>query len=94
MSTDQSMWHKKFPRWNAANLETEGVRDHNQSVLVHQEHPVIEFIRQNDFNPVYCPCRIDDQKKLDGEWYLLSRLLFTTCCSSLRQHEIFSCQCI
>lgn len=80
-------WRKDFPKWTAANLETEGVLnvENNPWVFVHQDHPVISLLRHNSG---LIGCQIDDQPKIDGQWYKVTRQVLAACCSTLRSNVL------
>ena len=86
-SEEGLQWRKDFPRWTAANLETEGVLnvENNPWVFVHQDHPVISLLRHN---AGLIGCQIDDQPKIDGQWYKVTRQVLAACCSTLRSNVL------
>jgi hypothetical protein len=65
-----NQWRKDFPKYTAANIDTEGILEVQSCpyVFVHQDHPVISLLRHNS-NLI--GCNIDDQQKIDNEWYVL-----------------------
>jgi hypothetical protein len=82
-SEEGLQWRKDYPKWTAANLETEGVLhvDNNAWVFVHETHPVIALLRHNSS---LIGCKIDDQPKIDHEWFKVSRQVLSACCQTLR----------
>ena len=62
-----NQWRKEYPKYNASNIETEGVLEVQNCpyVFVHQEHPVISLLRHN---ASLIGCNIDAQPKIDNEW--------------------------
>ena len=76
-------WRSKYPKYNANNLEREGILDVNgqQYIFCSKDHPVIELLRQNK---EILNANIDDQQMIDGEWLKLTRQVFSTCCQTLR----------
>jgi hypothetical protein len=82
-SEDGLQWRKDYPKWTGANLETEGVLnvENNPWVFVHETHPVISLLRHN---AGLIGCRIDDQPKIDQEWYKVTRQVLSACCQTLR----------
>jgi hypothetical protein len=82
-SEEGQQWRKDYPKWTAANLETEGVLhvDNNAWVFVHETHPVIALLRHN---AALIGCKIDEQPKIDHEWYKVSRQVLSACCQTLR----------
>lgn len=73
----------QYSKWNASNLETEGVIDVNNQpfLFVHKEHPAIGLLRHNA-EKIGGP--IDKMPLLDGEWYKLTRQVMGTCVDTLR----------
>jgi len=82
-STEGLQWRKDFPKWTHSNLETEGVLnvENNPWVFVHQDHPVIAILRHNEG---LVGCKIDEQPRIDNEWYKVSRQVLQACCETLR----------
>lgn len=82
-SEEGLQWRKDYPKWTAANLETEGVLhvDNNPWVFVHESHPVIALLRHN---AGLIGCKIDEQPKIDQEWYKVTRQVLSACCQTLR----------
>jgi hypothetical protein len=78
-----SQWRKDYPKWTAANLESEGVLnvENNPWVFVHENHPVIALLRHN---AGLIGCKIDEQPKIDMEWYKVTRQVLNACCQTLR----------
>ena len=81
--TDSTSWRKLYSKWNATNLESEGVLDvSNQPfVFVNMSHPIVGLLRHN---AEMIGCNIDAQPVIDGEWYKLTRQVLSTCCATLR----------
>lgn len=86
-SEEGLQWRKDFPKWTAANLETEGVLnvENNPWVFVHQDHPVISLLRHN---AGLIGCQIDDQPRIDGQWFKVTRQVLAACCSTLRSNVL------
>ena len=82
-SEEGQQWRKDYPKWTAANLEKEGVLhvDNNPWVFVHENHPVVALLRHN---ASLIGCKIDDQPKIDMEWYKVARQVLSACCQTLR----------
>ena len=82
-SEEGLQWRKDYPKWTGANLETEGVLhvDNNPWVFVHESHPVIALLRHN---AGLIGCNIDEQPKIDQEWYKVTRQVLSACCQTLR----------
>ena len=87
MSEDMYEWHKQFPQYNAANLETEGIMHVNNHpfVFIDCQHPVVSILRANTH---LIGCDIDSQKKVEGNWFKISRQVLKTCCDTLRQRVL------
>lgn len=80
---DRSNWQQLYSKWNSVNLENEGTIDvPNASYLfVHMDHPVIGVLR---FNQQLIGCDIDSQKKLENEYFRVSKQVMKTCCDTIR----------
>jgi hypothetical protein len=91
MSEDMHEWRKEFPKYNAANLESEGIMQVNNQafVFIDCEHPVVSLLRNNAH---LIGCDIDQQKKVEGTWYKISRPVLKTCCDILRQKVLSKIQ--
>jgi hypothetical protein len=76
-------WRKKYPSYNSSNLETWGVMEVKQKpyIFVHVDHPAIALLR---VNADLLGSNIDEHQLLDGQWYKVTRQVFSTCCNSLR----------
>ncbi len=83
LSDDLYEWHKEFPEYNSANLETQGVMPVNNQpfVFIEQQHPVCSLLRHNSH---LIGCDIDTQKKM-GDYFRISRQVLQTCCNTIRQ---------
>ena len=91
-SEEGQQWRKDYPKWTASNLETEGVLhvDNNAWVFVHETHPVIALLRHN---ASLIGCKIDEQPKIDHEWYKVSRQVLSACCQTLRTKVLSKVTC-
>ena len=80
-------WRKHFPRWTAANLDTEGVLnvENHPWVFVNKEHPVISLLRHN---AGLIGCQIDEQPMIDEQWYKVTRQVLAACCATLRSNVL------
>jgi hypothetical protein len=80
-------WRKHFPKWTAANLEKEGVLnvENNPWVFVHQDHPIISLLRHNSG---LIGCQIDEQPKIDDQYYKVTRQVLAACCATLRSNVL------
>ena len=86
-SQEAVQWRQNYPQYNAQNLELQGVLHVNkeQYIFVHQDHPVIQVLR---INRELINADIDQQTKIDHEWYKITRQVFSTCCTELRQRVL------
>ena len=82
-NVDGIEWRSKYPMYNSNNLETQGVLDvaGQQFTFVDENHPVIELQRQNK---EMLNANIDEQPKIDGQWFKITKQVFGTCCQTLR----------
>ena len=48
---------------------------------MHQDHPVIALLRHN---AGLIGCQIDEQPKIDLEWFKVARQVLSACCQTLR----------
>ena len=81
--TEGIEWRQKYPQFNANNLDKHGVLEVSgaQFIFCSQIHPVIELLRQNK---EMLNADIDTQPLSDGEWYKITRQVFSTCCNTLK----------
>ena len=86
-STESAQWRSEFPMYNSSNLETQGVLHVNNAayVFVHENHPVIQVLR---INRELINADIDQQTKIDNEWFKVMRTVLNTCCCELRQRVL------
>lgn len=86
-STESAQWRSEYPLYNSSNLETQGVLQvsNQQYVFVHQDHPVIQVLR---INRDLINADIDQQQKIDNEWFKVMRTVMNTCCTELRQRVL------
>lgn len=82
-SADSIEWRAKYPGFNSSNLENNGVIQLNgvSYCFVHENHPVISLLR---VNKEILGADIDEQNKIDGQWFKVSRQVLTSCCNTLR----------
>lgn len=80
---DNSAWRQQYGKWNKNNLESEGILDVNNQpyVFVHMDHPAIGLLRHN---ADIIGCDIDQQHKIDGQYYRITRQVLGECCRTLR----------
>lgn len=76
-------WRNEYPQWNSTNLEKEGVMElaNCPYVFVKQDHPIIALLRSNSS---LIGCDIDQQPKIDNEWFKVTRQVLAACCQTLR----------
>lgn len=79
---DGHRWRKEYPKYNANNLQKQGVLDTSDCsyVFVHDHHPAIALLRANKD---LLGSDIDNQQKIDNEWYKVQKETFATCCNTL-----------
>ncbi len=77
-------WHKQYPQYTAANLESEGVMHVNNQAFcfIDHEHPAVSVLR---YNSHLIGCDIDTQKKVDKTWFKISRQVLKVCCDTIRE---------
>lgn len=83
MGEEMVDWHKEYPKFTAANLESEGVMPvNNQSVVfIDHMHPVVGVLRNNQ---KLIGVDIDSMKKIDNTWYKITRQVLGVCCDAIR----------
>lgn len=84
LSEDMYEWHKEYPQYTAANLDSQGVIPVNNQpfVFVDCQHPVISLLRHNSH---LIGCDIDTQKKIDNQYYKISKQILHSCCDTIRR---------
>lgn len=82
-SAECNEWRTKYPSYNATNLETWGVLDVQNCpfVFVHEKHPVIDLLRTNK---EILGSDIDEQGKIDEQWFKIGRQVLGTCCNMIK----------
>ena len=82
-AADGSPWDMGFRRWNASNLETEGIVPVPKQAysFVEKGHPLISLLRHNAENLGF---NIDDQLLVDGKFYKVSNEVIASCCHVIR----------
>lgn len=82
-ATSTQNWRNEYPKWNNTNLEKEGVMEvaNCPYVFVSQEHPIIALLRSNSS---LIGCDIDEQPRIDNEWFKVTRQVLAACCQTLR----------
>ena len=76
-------WRRMYGEYNERNLDTHNVLEvANQNyVFVHENHPVISLLKAN---ADLLGTEINEEKRIDGEWYKVSKSVLSTCCSTLK----------
>lgn len=84
LNDEMYAWHKEFPTYNAANLDSEGVIPVKGQpfVFIDCNHPVVSLLRHNSH---LIGCDIDSQKKIENQYYRISRQVLQCCCDTLRR---------
>ena len=77
-SEDGQRWRREYPKYNASNLEKQGVLETTDCTyaFVHQNHPAVALLRANKD---LLGSDIDQQQKIDNEWYKVSSSSNSTC---------------
>ena len=76
-------WRRMYGEYNERNLDSHNVLPvANQNyVFVHENHPVISLLKANSD---LLGTEITEDKRIDGEWYKVSKTVLSTCCNTLR----------
>jgi len=76
-------WRRMYAEYTDKNLDTHNVLEvANQNyVFVHENHPVISLLKANSD---LLGTEISEDKRIDGEWYKVSKTVLATCCNTLR----------
>jgi hypothetical protein len=84
---ESQQWRSQYKEYNAGNLETQGVLVVKACpyVFVKDSHPIIAVLRHNT---ELIGAQIDNQPKIDNEWYKVSRTVLNQCCNALRSHVL------
>lgn len=80
---ESQQWRNQYKEYNATNLETQGILEVQNCpyVFVKDTHPIVAVLR---VNPDIIGTYIDNQPKIDGEWYKISRSVLEQCCHALK----------
>lgn len=87
-SAESAQWRSEYPAYNATNLEVHGILQvgpQQDYLFVHQHHPVIQVLR---INKELINADIDAAKKLEDEWFKVTKAVFSHCCQELRQRVL------
>jgi len=76
-------WRRMYGEYNERNLDSHNVLPvANQNyVFVHENHPVISLLKAN---ADLLGTEITEDKRIDGEWYKVSKTVLSTCCNTLK----------
>jgi hypothetical protein len=80
-------WRRLYGEYNETNLASHNVLDiANQNyVFVHENHPVVSLLRANSDLLGH---EMTDDRKVDGEWFKVSRQVLATCCNTLKSRVL------
>ena len=80
-------WRRLYGEYNETNLASHNVLEiANQNyVFVHENHPVVSLLRANSDLLGH---EMTDDRKVDGEWFKVSKQVLTTCCNTLRSRVL------
>jgi hypothetical protein len=78
-----AQWRQRFPDYNAANLETQGVLDIKNCpyTFVNHNHPVISLLKTN---PEKLSGNLETYGQVDNEWYKVTRDVMSNAVQTLR----------
>ena len=76
-------WRRMYGEYNERNLDTHNVLPvaNANYVFVHENHPVISLLKANSD---LLGTEISDERRIDGEWFKVSKTVLSTCCSTLK----------
>jgi hypothetical protein len=76
-------WRRMYGEYNERNLDTHNVLPvaNANYVFVHENHPVISLLKAN---ADLLGSEINDERRIDGEWFKVSKTVLSTCCSTLK----------
>jgi hypothetical protein len=76
-------WRRMYGEYNERNLDTHNVLPvANQNyVFVHENHPAISLLKANSD---LLGAEITDERRIDGEWYKVTKSVLSTCCNTLK----------
>ena len=76
-------WLRMYGEYNERNLDTHNVLPvaNANYVFVHENHPVISLLKANSD---LLGTEISDERRIDGEWFKVSKTVLSTCCSTLK----------
>ena len=76
-------WRRLYGEYNETNLASHNVLEiANQNyVFVHENHPVVSLLKANSD---LLGTEMTDDRKVDGEWFKVSKTVLATCCNTLK----------
>jgi hypothetical protein len=80
-------WRRLYGEYNETNLASHNVLEiANQNyVFVHENHPVVSLLRANSDLLGH---EMTDDRKVDGEWFKVSKQVLATCCNTLKSRVL------
>lgn len=80
-------WRRLYGEYNEVNLATHNILEiANQNyVFVHENHPVVSLLRANSDLLGH---EMTDDRKVDGEWFKISKSVLATCCNTLKSRVL------
>jgi hypothetical protein len=77
-------WQAQYPKWNATNLETEGITPCRTTLiasLVDKAHPIINLLQ---LNAAFIGCDISKQPLFKDQYHKISNQVIAACCNTIR----------
>ena len=80
-------WRRLYGEYNETNLASHNVLEiANQNyVFVHENHPVVSLLKANSD---LLGTEMTDDRKVDGEWFKVSKTVLATCCNTLKSRVL------
>jgi len=80
-------WRRLYGEYNETNLASHNVLEiANQNyVFVHENHPVVSLLKANSD---LLGTEMTDDRKVDGEWFKVSKQVLATCCNTLKSRVL------
>ena len=86
-------WRRMYGEYNERNLDSHNVLlvANQNYVFVHENHPIISLLKVNSD---LLGSEVSDDKRIDGEWFKVSKSVVSTCCNTLRTKVLkrFACK--
>jgi hypothetical protein len=83
-------FQEQYPKWNATNLETEGIapcRTTSSASLVDKAHPIINLLQHN---AAFIGCDISKQPLVKDQYHKISNQVIAACCNTIRM-KVLDC---